>query len=98
MKGRLPGIAQYLAAVASAERHTDQTLDGRAYCPHSIEFLIDHVSRHTVALKEVTVETPEVAIDPFVVLDFLDAVDRRDLAFIEELRLLFPLDLLHLAH
>ena len=98
MKCRLPGITQRMAAVASAERNADQTLDRRAYRPHSIEFLVDHVGRHIVALKQVAVETAEIAIDPFALLYFFDAVDRRGLAFIEKLRLVFPFDLLHLAH
>src|ERR1700712_5855964 len=63
VKGRLPGIAQRVAAVASVEGNTDQTLDGRADGPHGIEFLIDHIRRHTVALKKIAVETAEVAID-----------------------------------
>ena len=98
MKCRLPRITQRVALVASAERDADQTLDRCADRPHGIEFLIDHVRRHIVALKEIAVETPEIAIDLFVLLNLLDAIDRRGLALIKELRLLFALDLLHLAH
>ena len=71
---------------------------GSAYRPHSIEFLVDHVGRHIVALKQVAVETAKIAIDPFAFLYLFDAIHRRSLAFIKELRLIFPFDLLHLAH
>src|SRR5258708_4605765 len=89
VKRRLPGIAQHMAAVASPERDTDQTLDRRAYCPNGIELLVDYVGRHIVTLEQVAVQPPEVAIKPFGLLDFLNTIDRRGLAFIEELRLLF---------
>jgi hypothetical protein len=63
-----------MAAVASAERHTHQTFDGSAHRPHSIEFLVDHVGRHIVALKQVAVEAAKIAIDSFALLYFFDAV------------------------
>ena len=65
MKGRLPGIAQRMAFIASVEGNADQTLDGCADGSHGVELLIDRVGRHTVALKQIAVEPAEVAIDPF---------------------------------
>ena len=98
MKCRLTGISQRMAAVASVEWHADQTIDRSACRPHSIKFLVDHVGRHIVSLKQVAVETAKIAIDPFALLYLFNAVHRSSLAFIKELRLIVSFDLLHLAH
>jgi|1185.fasta_scaffold55984_2 hypothetical protein len=87
-----------MAFVASVEGNADQTLDGCADGSHGVELLIDRVGRLTVALKQIAVETAEVAVDPFLVLDLLDAIDRSSLAFVEQLRLLLAFDLLHFTH
>jgi hypothetical protein len=87
-----------MAAVTSAERHTDQTIDRSANRPHSVELFVDHVSRHIVALKQVAVETAKIAIDPFALLYLFNAVHCRSLAFIKKPRLIVSFDLLHLAH
>jgi len=91
MKRRLSGVTQRMAALASAERHPDQTLDGGTYRAHSIEFLVDHVGGHIVALKKVAVETAKIAIDPLSFLYFFDAIHGSSLAFIKEASTDLPL-------
>ena len=87
-----------MTLVASGERNADQTVDRRPRRAYGIEFLIDHVGRHIIALKEIAVQAPEIAIDLFFLLNLLDAIDRRRLALVKQFRLCFALDLLHLAH
>ena len=98
MKSCLSGVTQRMAAIATVERHADQTLDRSAYRPHGVELLVDHVSRHIVALKQVAVEAAKIAIDPFALLYLFNAVHCRSLAFIKKPRLIVSFDLLHLAH
>ena len=63
-----------------------------------IEFLVDHVRRHIVALEKITVQSPEIALDTFRFLNLFNAVNGRGLALIEKLCEIGPFDLLHLAH
>jgi hypothetical protein len=84
--------------LATLQGHAYQTLHPRADLADDVQFLINHVSRHSIALKQKSVEAPEIAVDPVFILDFLNAIDRRGLALIEELRLFDTFELFHFAH
>jgi hypothetical protein len=97
MKGRLPRIAQDMAAVTSIERDADEAMDGGADRMHRVHFLVDDVCRHISSLKEIAVEPAEVAIDRFLLLNLLNPVDRSRLAVAKKLGRFEAFDLRHLA-
>lgn len=98
MKRRLLGITQRRPIFAAFERDPQLSVYRRTDRSDGIELLINYVRGHVVALKQITIEPPEITIDVFDFLNFLDPVDRCPLAFIEKLGILYSLDLLHLAH
>ena len=86
MKRSLTRIAKNLPVLAALERHADEAMHRRSDLAYHFEFLIDDIRRHAVALKQVAIEAPEVALDFFGSLDFFDTVNRGGLALIENLR------------
>ena len=97
MKVRLPWITQGVAVLTSLQWHAHQPWTG-APTSRTASISWPMISaRHIPALKEIAVEPPEVVIDLFFILDFLDAVDGRGLAVAKELGRLLALDLRHFA-
>ena len=97
VESRLTRVAQHMTVFAASKRHADKTMDRRAHIAYGVHLLVDDFCRHIPALKQITVQPPEIAVDVFLPLDLLDSVDRRRLAVAKELRCLVSLDLRHLA-
>jgi hypothetical protein len=98
VEGRLPGITQNVPVFAALKGNTHQPRDRGAGGPHCVKLLIDDIRRHSVALKEISIKSPEIAVDRLGLHNLFNPIDRRRLAFVEKSGLLRTLDLLHFAH
>jgi hypothetical protein len=63
MKGGLPGIAQDVTILTTLQWHAHHSVDGGSDLADRVHLLVDDISRHVPALKEIAVESPEFAID-----------------------------------
>jgi hypothetical protein len=87
-----------VAIFAIVQGHADEPVDRRSDGADGFQFLVDDVRGHIPALKQISIQSSEIAIDPLAFLNMLDTVDGSRLALAKELSRFFSFNSRHFAH
>src|SRR3954469_15698911 len=98
MKGRLTVIAQCVLVFAAGQSpDAAKTVDGSTDLAAAVELVVNDLGIGVEGLKQVAVEPAEIASNPFLLLDFLDAIDGGGLALVKPAREMIAPQLDHLG-